>query len=402
MTVDLSLAQARRIALAAQGFRDPRHTTPTMRTFSRTLARTGVLQVDSVNVLQRAHYMPLFSRMGPYDPAMLTRASEKSPRRMVEYWAHVQAFMPVELWPVMRHRMESYRRRRGKWWPIVDLRPGLEEDVLAAVSDRGPVTARDLEAEFSSGPRTKEHWGWNWSEARKVLDFLYMVGDVAIAGRNDQFEVRYDLPERVLPSAVLALPTPEPAESDRELVRRAAASHGVGILQCLRDYYRMPMADTKAAVASLVEDGELLPARIEGWSRPAYLHRDAAQPRRVEARALLSPFDPLVWERERTERIFGFHYRIEIYVPEPQRRYGYYVLPFLLGDQIVGRVDLKADRKAGVLIAKAAYAEDGAPPETAHELAAELRDLAHWLGLSEVAVGDRGGLAPALADTIRR
>ena len=384
----LSRAQARRIALVAQGFRDPRHTVPTMRTFNRTLSRTGVLQIDSVNVLKRAHYMPLFSRMGRYDVDLLTRASEQRPRKLVEYWAHVQAFMPVDLWPVMRPRMDAYRERRGKWFPIVDTLPGLEADVLAAVRDRGAVTARDLEHEFSSGPRTKEHWGWNWSEARKVLDFLYMVGDVAISGRNDQFEVRYDLPGRVLPAEVLAMPTPDRADANRELVRRAAISHGVGTAQCLADYYRMQLQPgagvkgAKAAIDDLVEAGELLPVCIEGWGKPAYLHRDARLPRKVDARALLSPFDPVVWERTRTEQLFDFHYRIEIYVPKRKRVHGYYVLPFLLGDRIVARVDLKADRQDGVLVVKSAYAETNAPEETSEELAEELMELATWLGLS--------------------
>jgi uncharacterized protein YcaQ len=406
--VELSRAQARRTALVAQGFRDPRHSLPTMRTFNRTLARTGVLQVDSVNVLQRAHYMPLFSRMGRYDVDLLERAAERRPRRIVEYWAHVQAFMPVELWPVMRHRMESYRERRGKWWPIVDTRPGLEDEVLAAVHERGPVTARDLEQEFSSGPRLKQHWGWNWSEARKVLDFLYMVGDVAIAGRNDQFEVRYDVPERVLPPHVLQATTPSREDADRELVLRAARSHGVGTAQCLADYYRMrvqPGADgpgAKAAIERLVEEGELVPVRVEGWGRPAYLHRDAVLPRKVDARAILSPFDPLVWERARTEALFGFRYRIEIYVPAAKRQYGYYVLPFLLGDELVGRVDLKADRRARVLRVKAAYGEPGAPPATAAELAEELRELAAWLDLDGIHVSRRGDLSAALTAEVGR
>ena len=388
----LSQRQARRIALAAQGFRDPRHTTPTMRTFNRTLARTGVLQVDSVNVLQRAHYMPLFSRMGPYDPGLLTRASEKKPRRLVEYWAHVQALMPVELWPVMQHRMDHYRAQRGKWNTMVE-RPELERSVLAEVRELGASTARDLDDGL---PRAKEQWGWNWSDTRKVLDFLYMSGDLAIAGRNSQFEVLYDLPERVLPAEVLAAPTPTVEEASLELVRRAAVSHGVATAQCLRDYYRMHNDRVKPAIASLVEAGELLPVRIEGWHRPAYLHRDAKLPRRVDARAVLSPFDPVVWERERAERLFDFHYRIEIYVPAEKRVHGYYVLPFLLGDTIAARVDLKADRKAGVLQVKAAYAEPGAPPETADELSAELRQLAGWLGLDDIVVDDRGDLAPLL------
>ena len=393
--IELSKAQARRIALAAQGFRDPRHTTPTMRTFSRTLERTGVLQVDSVNVLQRAHYMPLFSRMGPYDVELLKRASERRPRRMVEYWAHVQAFMPVELWPVMRHRMESYRTspRWHTWWE--DNR-GLSDRVLDQVRDAGASTARALD---DGAPRAREHWGWNWSETRRALDYLYLVGDVAIAGRNSQFEPVYDLTERVLPADVLAAPTPSEGEATKELIRRAARCHGVATTRCLTDYYRLQLvrgAGTKAAqvaVDELVEDGELLPARIQGWKRPAYLHRDAARPRRVDARALLSPFDPVVWERERTEQLFDFHYRIEIYVPEPQRQFGYYVLPFLLGDQIVGRVDLKADRKAGALIVRSAWREPDAPEETAQELRAELRSLAGWLSLDDLVLEARGNLS---------
>jgi uncharacterized protein YcaQ len=393
----LSKAQARRIALVSQGFRDPRHTVPTMRTFNRTLERTGVLQVDSVNVLQRAHYMPLFSRMGPYDVDLLRRAAEQRPRRIVEYWAHVQAYMPVELWPVMRHRMDHYRELRGKWWGAVD--DALAARVLAAVTERGGSTARDLD---DGTPRERKHWGWNWSEARKALDFLYLTGALAIAGRNDQFEVVYDVPERVLPASVLARPAPTRDDADDELVRRAARSHGVGTVQCFSDYYRLRGeaggADrAKAAVARLVEAGELVPVRIEGWHRPAYLHHEVTRARRVAARALLSPFDPVVWERERTERIFDFRYRIEIYVPAAKREYGYYVLPFLLGDRIVGRVDLKADRRAGVLEVKAAYAEPGAPPETAGELAAELRELAGWLGLDDLCVHRRGDLAAALA-----
>lgn len=394
-TDSLSTLQARRIALAAQGFTDRAHATPSLRTLERTLARTGVLQVDSVNVLQRAHYMPLYSRMGAYDRDLLRRASQRRPRRMVEYWAHVQAFMPVDLWPVMQHRMDGYREQRGKWGFTAD--PALEPGVLAAVRERGPVTARDLEEEFSEGPRTKEHWGWNWSQARKVLDYLFLVGDVAIAGRTAQFEVLYDVPERVLPAAVLAAPTPSRADADLELVRRAARSHGVATLRCLADYYRMPVVDTKAAVETLLETGGLIPVTVPGWTRAAYLHSEARLPRRVGARALLSPFDPVVWERSRAETLFGFSYRIEIYVPPDKRVHGYYVLPFLLGDAIVARVDLKADRATGRLLVQGAYAEPGAPPETPEELMAELERLAGWLDLTDVVVGERGDLAGPLA-----
>ncbi|RNL63062.1 winged helix-turn-helix domain-containing protein [Nocardioides marmoriginsengisoli] len=393
----LSLAQARRVALAAQGFLDAPHAAPTMATLARTVSRTGVLQVDSVNVLQRAHYMPLFSRMGPYDVDLLRRASSgQKSRRLVEYWAHVQAFMPVELWPLMRHRMEQYRPQRGKWWTD-QVTPELEASLLAEIADRGPSTSRDLDDGL---PRDKKHWGWNWSATRKALDFLYVVGDVAIAGRNSQFEVLYDLPERVIPHAVLDRPVPEPADAHRELIRRAAISHGVGTEPDLRDYYRMKPAESQAAVASLVEDGELVPVRIEGGTRPAYLHRDARLPRRVRARALLSPFDPLVWERARAEHLFGFRYRIEIYVPAEKREFGYYVLPFLLGERIVARVDLKADRRSGTLQVKAAYAEEHAPPETAAELAEELRSLADWLGLELITVAGRGDLSAALRSAL--
>ncbi|HWL96041.1 MAG TPA: crosslink repair DNA glycosylase YcaQ family protein [Nocardioidaceae bacterium] len=388
----LSAAQARRIALAAQGFLDKRHARPTLRTLMRTLDRTGVLQVDSVNVLQRAHYMPLYSRMGPYDVDLLRRASERRPRRLVEYWAHVQAFMPVELWPHMRHRMDHYRTQRGKW-SFVDSDPELEDSLIAEVRDRGPSTARDLDDGL---PRTKEHWGWNWSETRKVLDYLYLVGDLAISGRNSQFEVLYDLPERVVPAEVLALPTPSADQAERELVRRAARSHGVATTKDLSDYYRMRVKPTAVAVAELVEDGELVPVSVEGVRQPAFLHRDARIPRAVPARALLSPFDPIVWERARTEALFDFHYRIEIYTPPAKRVHGYYVLPFLLRDRIVARVDLKADRTAGRLVVKAAWAEAAAPEDTAEELSAELRVLAGWLGLDDITVEPRGDLAPAL------
>jgi uncharacterized protein len=405
----LTPARARRVALAAQGFTDPAHATPTMRTFERAVRRTGVLQVDSVNVLARAHLVPVYSRVGPYDVDLLRRASEVRPRRVVEYWAHVQAFMPVDLWPHMRHRMLEHRARHeqdGPRWPV-----SVEAEVLAEVAARGPVTARDLD---DGAPRRTDHWGWNWSRARQVLDLLYRTGEVAIAGRNRQFEVLYDLPERVLPPAVLATPTPSPEEAARELVRRAARSHGVATAGCLRDYYRMGPAATASAVAELVDAGELLPAVVEGWDRPAYLHAEARLPRRVAARALLSPFDPVVWERERTERLFGFRYRIEIYVPAAKRVHGYYVLPFLLGDRLVARVDLKADRVTGRLLVQGSYAEPtgpegasgrggaGAPStaEVADALALELGSMASWLGLDQVLVAERGDLAGPLAAAV--
>lgn len=393
----VSRAQARRIALVAQGFRDPRHAVPTMRTFSRTLSRTAVLQIDSVNVFQRAHYMPLFSRMGRYDTTLLTRAAETRPRRIVEYWAHVAAFMPVDLWPHMRHRMSHYRER-GHAWVGLPERQELVASLLAEIAERGPSTSRELDDGL---PRTKEHWGWNWSETKRALEYLFTSGDLAIAGRTAQFERLYDLPERVVPHEHLHAPTPSVEDAAVELVRRAAVAHGIGTESCLRDYFRMPSSSTRVAIRALVDAGELLPVRIEGWERPAYLHKDAKVPRKVDARAILSPFDPVVWERARTEHLFGFRYRIEIYVPEPKRVHGYYVLPFLLGDRLVGRVDLKADRTAGVLVVKGAYAEADAPPETAQELAEELQEAAVWLGLSDIVVEPRGDLADELLREVK-
>ncbi len=370
-----------------------------MRTLARTVARTGVLQIDSVNVLQRAQYMPLFSRMGVYDISLLHRAAGKRPRRLVEYWAHMAAYMPVELWPYMKHRMaRAHTEAWGGPRSIYGRRPDLVASVLADVARHGPVTARDIDDDL---PRAKVDWGWNWSEVKQALEFLFFAGEVSAAGRNSQFERLYDLPERVLPAHILAQPEPTPEEAHIELVRRAAVSHGVGTEPCLRDYYRMRPEASKPAVQALVDAGELVPVSIQGWGQPAYLHRDARLPRRVDARALLSPFDPVVWERTRTEHLFGFRYRIEIYVPEHARVHGYYVLPFLLGEDLVARVDLKADRKAGVLVVKGAFAEPGAPAQTAAELAVTLRELAGWLGLFDVQVAPRGDLAPALSQTQR-
>lgn len=394
--VGLTTLQARRIALAAQGFTRGRPAEVRRSHVAATARRLGFFQIDSVNVLRRAHYLPLYSRLGAYDTDLLDRASSRAPRLLCEYWAHEAALLDVDLWPAMGHKMRSGRGMWGAMARIAKDQPELVDTVLAAVGREGPVTARDLEARLGSGTRDRDQWGWNWSQTKQVLEYLFFVGQVTSARRNAAFEREYDLPERVLPPRVLAQAEPTDEEAHLTLVGHAARALGVATVQCLRDYFRLAPAPTAAAVAALVADGTLEPVTIAGWKRPAYLHAEAVRPRRVEAATLLSPFDPLVFERTRTERLFGFRYRIEIYVPEAQRVHGYYVLPFLWGDRLVARVDLKADRAGGRLLVPGAFGEPDAPSGTAEALAAELRRMADWLGLADIHVGERGDLAAAL------
>ncbi len=400
--VRLTRLQARRIALAAQGFTDRRPVAPTPAALARVTARVGLFQIDSVNVLVRAHYMPLFSRVGPYDLRLLDRAFGRAPRRLFEYWAHEASLVRTDLQPALRFRMLDPLRAWGSMQRIAREHPGLVERVLDEVAQRGPITAGEIEHDV---PRSTEHgavpWGWNWSAVKRCLEWLFWTGQVTSARRNSAFERMYDLPERVLPQTVVQTATPDEPDAHRLLVEVSARAHGVATQQCLRDYFRLKAVPTRAAIADLVHAGTLLPVEVAGWSRPAYLHEHAVVPRRVRARSLLSPFDPLVFERSRVQALFGFRYRIEIYVPEQLRVHGYYVLPFLLGDALVARVDLKADRRRGVLVVKGAYAEPDAPLQTALQLAAELRDMALWLGLSDIEVRLRGDLAAALSAAVR-
>ncbi|MEX2293689.1 MAG: crosslink repair DNA glycosylase YcaQ family protein [Acidimicrobiales bacterium] len=399
----LRLDEARRIALQAQGFGDARPTGRIdRRHFRRVLDRVGLVQIDSVNVLTRSHELPFLARLGPYRREALSDWLWAS-GEMFEYWGHEASLLPVSMHPLLRWRM----REDHAWGGMVKVtkrRPTLVQDVRAAVAERGPVTLGELEHLGDAIKRAKATPGsmWNWSDAKKAVELLFWNGEVTARRDPASFSRHYLLPEHVLPQAVVEADTPTEDEAHKTLLLRAARSHGIGSARCLADYYRLNIVTSRRHLAELAADGALQEVSVQGWRQPAFLHPKATLPRWVRGSALLSPFDSLVWERSRVEALFGFRYRIEIYVPQAKRVHGYYVLPFLHDGALVARVDLKADRQAGVLRVRSAYAEPAFDPD--RSLAAlhdRLVELAGFLGLETVAVEPRGDLAPALRNSGR-
>ncbi|MGE0727436.1 MAG: winged helix-turn-helix domain-containing protein [Acidimicrobiia bacterium] len=395
--VRLGAAAARRLALAAQGFTDPAPTGRIdRRHLRRTFDRVGLVQIDSVNIVARSHELPVYARLGPYPRGAVLEAAGRG--ELFEYWGHEASFIPVEHHPYLRHKMEA-AEAGAAWGGIVRFaraNPGLIEDVHAEIAELGPRSAGELS--MSTG--RKGPW-WGWNDAKLATEWLFWCGRLA-ARRRPSFEREYGLPTWFIPDAVLATPTPAPDDQRKALLLIAARCLGVGTAKDLADYHRLNVSRARPLLEELVQDGRLLAAEVEGWRHHAYLHPDARVPRTVRARALLSPFDSLVWERDRALRLFGFHYRLEFYTPAPRRTYGYYVMPFLLGDTMPARVDLKADRKGRRLAVLGAFAEAGvAAADVAEHLAAELRRFAAFLDLDDVTVRPHGDLAGPLADRVQ-
>lgn len=392
MPEQLSIKQARRLALAAQGFRG-RQPPATIKSSHvvQTIQRLGVVQIDSVNALVRSHYLPLFSRLGNYSPTLLDQAawSQGRHRRLFEYWGHEASLLPIELYPLMVWRMRRAAQGKGIYQGLArfgrEQRPVLDR-VLQAVRERGALGAGSLNTRKDrAGP-----W-WDWSEEKLALEWLFAAGEVTVAGRRG-FERLYDLPERVLPAAVLNRPEIAEADAQRGLLLHAVKALGVGTEKDLRDYFRQDPLPSRAALAELVEAGELQRVQVQGWKQPAFCLPGGDPPGRVSASALLSPFDSLIWERARTERLFDFRYRLEIYTPQAKRVYGYYVLPFLHHERLAARVDLRAERAMGRLAVHAVHEEQsGLDEEGMDALARHLRQLADWLGLPQVLVNCQRG-----------
>lgn len=392
MTEQIAPKTARRIALSAQGFGRARPAEPGRKHVRDLVGRLGVVQIDSVNVVTRTHYLPAFSRLGDY-PREALEAEAWGPRKsLFEYWGHEASMMPMALQPLLRWRME--RARGGQMWSGL-ARFGRErrdyiDEILKEIERRGPVTGGD----FAVGPRGAPGW-WSWSDAKHALEWLFWAGLITTKTRRN-FERVYDLTERALPAAIIHTATPDEADAQRDLVRIAARAMGVATAADLRDYFRLPLADARARTEELVEAGDLTPVAIKGWRQPAYLAKDARTPRKVAGTALLSPFDNLIWTRDRTERLFGVKVRLEIYTPADKRAHGYYVLPFLEDEAITARVDLKSDRQGRQLLVQAAWREPDATADTAARLADELKRMSGWLGLEGVQVVGKGDLAKDL------
>ena len=405
----LSTAEARRLALAAQSLAGPAGPgeSTTRSDLGRLVSRLGAVQIDSVNVVARAHLLPLRSRLGPYDRDVLAAALSSGPRARSrpmawEYWGHEASLVDADVLAALRWRMA--RAESGAWGGMVEIsrrRPELVRQVVDALA-HGPLTARRLQEVLDPGAvRPRGGWGWNWSEVKKAVEFCFWAGRVACAGRTSTFERRYDLPGRVWPAQALGTPWPDEESAADVLVERAARALGVGTVDDVRDHFRLPGGMVRAALDRLVEEGRLLPVAVEGWDAAAWRHPGVPLPRAGgpwdAASTLLAPFDPLVWHRPRTERVFGFRYRLEIYVPEAKRVHGYYVLPFLHRGRLVARTDLKADRARGALLVRSAWSEAGCDGDDLAALARELHALASWLGLDRVEVCERGDAAAALA-----
>jgi uncharacterized protein len=379
-SLHLSARQARSIALAAQGFAEPRPRAPGLAHLRRVFGQVGLIQMDSVNVLVRSHYLPLFSRLGPYPARLLDGAAYGPERELFEYWGHEASLLPLATQPLLRWRMERARRFLGTWRRMAALaqeRPRFVRNIRRAIERRGPTACSELKNGKGVGS-----W-WGWSDTKIALEYLFWCGELSTASRRN-FERVYDLTERVLPRALLDAPAPDDASAQRALLTSAARALGVAAESDLRDYFRLSLSDTRARLAELVEAGALLPATVEGWKPGAYLAPGAARPRSVSASALLSPFDSLIWNRARTLRLFGFDYRLEIYVPKHKRVHGYYVLPYLYKDRLAARVDLKADRQSRTLLVHATHLEPHAGAGAVESLRRELEAMAKWLGLDRV------------------
>ena len=391
---ELSIVDARRLALAAQGFADARtQSTSSTKDAVAVINKLGVVQIDSVNVLVRSQELPLFARLGNHDRRAIPEATARG--KLFEYWGHAAAHLPVDLQPLFRWKMDAARTGKAKHWGLTSFyadNKSYVNRVLKHVEQNGQVTARSL----STRTEKKGTW-WDWDEAKTALEYLFLTGQLMSRGRGTDFARIYDTPERVLPSRILNAPTPKEHDARKQLLIRSALALGVATADDLADYYRQRPAAAKPLIAELVEEGVIREVAVEGWKEKAYVHRNTTMPKRIRATALLSPFDSLVWCRPRNERLFNFHYRIEIYTPKPKRRFGYYVLPVLCGESLVGRLDMKADRTESTLLVEAAYLERGvAARSVTAPVARELQSMAAWLGLEHVKVGSRGDFARPL------